>query len=254
MAISMACGIYFLVRRGRAIRADEDDVYNLALLVILGGVIGARLVYVLTNWHDFALAPGDIWRIDQGGLSIHGALFGGLCAGLWYAARRRLRFWALTDGFVPGACIGIFLVRIGNIFNGEILGRTSILLGGARHPAQVYEMVMALVLWFQYWRGLRRSPADGVLFWNFVFWYSIMRFVSEMFRDNPLYIIQAVSPLLGVGMVTLTQWFTPLILGVAWSALRWRRAVDVHSARLSAPAARTAAVAAAGAAGSGSDG
>ena len=229
MAVSMAVGLHFLVRRGTRAGVDADTLYNLALLTILGGVIGARLVYVLTNWGFFAQHPGQIIQIQQGGIAIQGAMIGGLAFGMWYAARRALPFWFVTDGMVPGICVGIFLVRIGNIFNGEILGHPAGILGGMRQPAQVYEMIMGLALWVLYWRQLRRDPADGVPFWTFMLGYGILRFGSEFFRDNPQYIIHYTNHYLGIGMTTLEQLFTPLAVGLPLLALRWRRAVNIHS-------------------------
>ncbi len=229
MAISMAIGIRYFVRRGRQAGVDEDTLYNMALLSILAGVAGARLVYVLTNWHYFQLHPAQILQIEQGGLAIHGAIVGGVAIGMWYAWIRRLPFWALVDGMVPGICVGVFLVRIGNIFNGEILGHAAVLLGGHRQPAQVYEMVFALILWAVYWRQLRRDPADGVPFWTFMLGYSILRFMSEAFRDNPQYGMHYTNHYLGIGFATLEQWFTPLILALTLWALAWRRGVDRHT-------------------------
>ncbi len=228
MAVSMAIGIYYFVRRGLRAGVDEDTLYNLALMVILGGVIGARLVYVLTNWHYFVVNPGQIPQIYNGGLAIDGGFIGGLAFGLYYAARKQLPFWALCDGLVPGAAIGIFLVRIGNIFNGEILGHPAGILGGIRQPAQVYEMIMALGLWFMYWRREKKGLPDGVALWTFMFWYGVFRFGSEFFRDNPQYIIHYTNHYLGIGVVTLMQWFTPLVLGVSLAAWRWRWSVGAH--------------------------
>ncbi len=229
MAVSMGIGIHYFVRRGLRAGVDEDTLYNMALLAILGGVIGARLIYVLTNWSYFAQQPGQIIRVDQGGLAIHGALLGGVSFAMWYAYRRALPFWALIDGMVPGVAVGVFLVRIGNIFNGEILGHPAGILGGLRHPAQAYEMVFAIILWVVYWRQLWRRPADGVPFWTFVILYSILRFVSEMFRDNPHYLIDYTSAYLGIGFLTLEQIFTPLVLGLAIWAYVWRKRVDMHT-------------------------
>jgi phosphatidylglycerol:prolipoprotein diacylglycerol transferase len=246
MAVSMAIGIHYFLRRGLRAGVDEDTLYNMALLAILGGVLGARLLYVLTNWGYFAAAPAEIVRVDQGGLSIHGALLGGTAVAMWYAWRRGLPFWALADGMVPGAIVGVFLVRIGNIFNGEILGHPAGILGGARHPAQVYEMAFALVLWVVYWRQLRRDPADGVPFWTFILWYSVLRFASELFRDNPHYLLDYTNPYLGVGVLTLEQIFTPLVLALALLGLRWRRAVDAHTVSAASAAGAAEAVGADG--------
>ena len=235
MAISMAIGMYYLVRRGQRVGVDEDTVYNFALLTILGGVIGARLVYVLTNWMYFVQNPGQIPQIQLGGISIQGAMIGGLAVAMWYAYRKALPMWALMDGTVPGIAAGIFLVRIGNIFNGEILGHPAAILGGMRQPAQVYEMIMGLGLWFMYWRGVRRDPADGVLFWDFILWYGIFRFFSEFFRDNPQYLIHYTNHFLGIGTTTLEQLFTPLAVGLPILALRWRRSVNLHSSIATIP-------------------
>jgi len=232
MALSMAIGIYFFVRRGRYVGVDEDTLYNFALLAIVGGIVGARLVYLLTNWHYFVLYPGQILQIYNGGLAIDGAFVGGLAAVLTYAWRRRLPFWALADGLVPGAALGIFLVRIGNIFNGEILGHHAAILGGLRQPAQVYEMVFGLILWVMYWRRERLGLPDGVAFWTFMFWYGVLRFVSEFFRDNPQYLVHYTNHTLGIGMVTLMQWFTPLVLVVSWAGWRWRARVGLRSVGL----------------------
>ena len=241
MAVSMAIGIHYFVRRGLRAGVDEDSLYNMALLAIVGGVIGARLIYVLTNWGYFAAAPGQIVRIWTGGLAIDGALIGGLAFGMWYAYRKAMPFWALIDGMVPGVTTGIFLVRIGNIFNGEILGHPAGILGGLRQPAQIYEMIMGLILWFVYWRQLHRDPADGVPFWTFVLYYSYLRFISEFFRDNPQYLVHYTNHFLGVGLLTLMQLFTPLSVAIAVFGLRWRRAVDSHTIRYG-PALGTAAV------------
>ena len=233
MAISMAIGIHFLLRHGRRAGVDEDTVYNLALMAILGGVLGARLVYVLTNWLYFAHHPGQIIQVQNGGLAIQGAMIGGLAFAMWYAQHKKLPFWFVVDGMVPGICVGIFLVRIGNIFNAEILGHPAVILGGARQPAQVYEQVMALILWAVYWRQLRRDPADGVPFWTFMLGYGILRFFSEFFRDNPQYIFHYTNHYFGIGTTTMEQLFTPLAIGLPLWALQWRRFIDRHSARSS---------------------
>jgi phosphatidylglycerol:prolipoprotein diacylglycerol transferase len=227
MAVSMAIGIWHLVRRLRP-ALGEDFLYNVALVAIVGGVVGARLVFVLTNPGYFLQHPLQIPAVYLGGLSIHGALGGGVLAVWWYCRRCRKPFWPVLDTSVYGIAWGIILVRIGNIFNQEILGRPSAFWFG-RHPTQVYEMIMGAILLYQYARQVRRDPPDGVVFWSFFLWYSVMRFVTEAFRDNPLYLIHYVNTTYGFGFVTLTQWFTPVLFTVAYLALRWRQRVGEHA-------------------------
>src|SRR5690606_38217739 len=102
----------------------DDFIYNLVFIVVLGGIFGARAVYVLTNWSAYQGAWIEMIRIDHGGLSFHGGVIGGALTGGLYVARRNYSFNELADLAVPGLAIGIALVRIANLINGEVLGRT----------------------------------------------------------------------------------------------------------------------------------
>jgi phosphatidylglycerol:prolipoprotein diacylglycerol transferase len=227
MAVSMAIGIWYMVRR-LAAALGEDFVYNLALVAIVCGIVGARLVFVLTNPGYYLHYPAQIAEVYLGGLSIHGALGGGVLGIWWYCRRSGKPLWPVLDASVYGICWGIMLVRIGNIFNQEILGRTSAFWFG-RHPTQIYEMIMGAILLYSFLRNVRKDPPDGFLFWNFFLWYTVMRFVTEAFRDNPLYLVHYVNTTYGFGFVTLTQWFSPVLFAVAYLARRWRVGVGEHA-------------------------
>ncbi len=229
MAVSMAIGIWYMVKR-LAPKLSEDYVYNIALVAIVCGIIGARLVFVFTNPGYYIHYPWQIPEVYLGGLSIHGALGGGILGVLWYSRRVKKPFWPVMDATVYGICWGIMLVRIGNIFNQEILGHHSAFWFG-RQPAQIYEMIMGAILLYSFLRNSRKEPAppDGFFFWNFFLWYTVMRFCTEAFRANPTYIIHYVNHTYGIGFVTLTQWFSPLLFAIAYFARRWRLQVNEHA-------------------------
>ena len=234
MALSMAIGIAYLVREGRRLGYDEDFLTNWGLVAVVGGVVGARLVFVLTNPVFFLHHLGEVASVWLGGLSIHGGLLGGLLAAWAYARRKGMALAPILDLSVVGIAVGIALVRVGNIFNQEILGYPAGILGGARHPVQLYESAIGVFLLVQYLRHKGRDLPAGYLFWNAVFWYSMFRGVTEFFRvQNPHYLISFTDPYLGIGGITLTQWFTPAIL--AFTYLMRRR-----SLRLGAPSAAAA--------------
>ncbi len=227
MAVSMAIGIWYMVRRLSA-QLGEDFVYNLALVAIVCGVVGARLVFVFTNPVYYIHFPVQIFEVYLGGLSIHGALGGGVLGAWWYCRRNKKPLWPVLDATVYGICWGIMLVRIGNIFNQEILGHHSAFWFG-RQPAQIYEMIMGAILLYSFLRNSRTNPADGFLFWNFFLWYTVMRFITEAFRANPTYLIHYVNHTYGFGFVTLTQWFSPLLFAIAYFARQWRLRVNQHA-------------------------
>ena len=218
MVAGMLVGIYYMAKNGAKYGLDGEFITNAALWAILGGVIGARLFFVIFNepqwfWQD----PGQIFRIWQGGLTSYGGFLGGLLAGWWYVRSRGVSVSLLADLAVPGLAVGYMLVRVGNIFNHEVLGRHAAMLpGDIRWPAQLVGVAIGLIMLVRHNLVAKRvSPArhPGYLFWSFMFWYSVLRgLVEESVRDNPLYLVHYVNSYLGVGVATMEQLFTPLIL------------------------------------------
>lgn len=221
MAVSVAVGFYYLRRDASKLGYSEDFIYNFALVAVLGGIAGARAVYVATNWEVYAGSLAAILRIDQGGLSFHGAIIGGgLAAGL-YTARKGYSFDELADLIVPGIAVGIMLVRIANYINGEVLGRPAEILDFARQPAQFIGSAVGLVLLIVHNVLARRRPPAGYLFWSFVTYYSLLRgVVEESVRENPLYAWGYISERYGLGFFTLTQLLTPLFVLIGWEMVR----------------------------------
>ena len=199
----------------------EDVILTVLPFALLSGLIGARFIYVITNWDFYAMYPAEIPRTDHGGLSFHGALLGGALV-LWFFTRRyKIDFNWLGDLFVPGLATGIMLVRIGNLINGESLGRETAFAFG-RHPTQIYGSLIGLVLLILAISQLRRGGLpNGYVLWSFILWYSVLRaFVEETLRDNPLYVIHYVNDTLGIGFLTLTQIASLPLIIIAWTILR----------------------------------
>lgn len=220
MAITILVGFLYLRRDALRLGHDEDFIYNLVILMVLGGVIGARLVYVLTNWPAYAGNWVDILRINQGGLSFHGALGGGALLGWLYASAKGQPFSRFFDLAIPGVAVGIILVRIGNLINGEVMGRTTELFGYDRHPAQIYASLIGVVLLIIHNVVASRRPPTGYLTWTFILYYSLLRGAfEETIRDNPLYLWGYVNDEWGIGLFTLTQIISVPIILIAW----WQR-------------------------------
>lgn len=108
-------------RRG----VDPDKLLDAAPLLVIAGIIGARLVYVLTSPSAF-FGPGgdplDAFKVWQGGISIHGGILGIVLA-LWiYARARDMNMWSALDVLTPVGALGIIGGRIGNFMNGSDTG------------------------------------------------------------------------------------------------------------------------------------
>ncbi len=235
MVMAILGGSYYIIERGKQLGEDPDYLSNVTLWTVLWGVIGARVVFVLANEPQWIWeAPVQILRVWDGGLAYDGAVGFGVLA-LWYQLRQKpLVFNHLVDWTVPGIGLGIFMVRIGNIFNHEVLGRMTD-LGFGRWPEQLIGSSIGIFLIVRYfWIERHRTPPPGYQFWSAMFYYAILRgFVGETTRDNPLYIWHYINPYWGIGFTTLMQLFTPPIM--IFTGLMMRRTWRKSAARLIPP-------------------
>ena len=106
---------------GRREKIDANVVYELASWLFLGGVVGARAVYVLSH-RDSIHSLGDVLQSWKGGNVFYGCILGGLTGSILYWLRRPFPFWAMTDVAAPAVAIGIAIGRIGCFLNGCCYG------------------------------------------------------------------------------------------------------------------------------------
>lgn len=225
VALAILTGLWFAAREARRKGLDPAVVWDAAWPGVGAGLVGARLYYVAFNDPGFYLArPFEILAVWHGGLSIHGALLGGLIAGLWYIRRRRLGFWRFADVVAPGLILGQTVGQIACLLNGDTCGRPTTLpwaitftdpramapLGVPLHPIQVYELLAYLAVFLVVWWVSRRATQDGAAVLTYAVGYGLARFAVEFFRGDPpvvagLVVPQAVSALLVVA--ALAAWW-----------------------------------------------
>ena len=137
---------------------NPDELDNFLIYVLVGTVIGARLMHCFAYEPEFYLShPLEIFKVWKGGLASHGGLIGVVIALYLFAKRYGQSFWwLLARVSMPGALTAAF-VRFGNFFNSEILGLPSnapwaIIFSRIdmipRHPVQLYEAGAYLVLFY----------------------------------------------------------------------------------------------------------
>ncbi|MPZ22983.1 MAG: hypothetical protein GEU28_05450 [Dehalococcoidia bacterium] len=180
-----------------------DEIYNGALPIVFGGIVGARTLYVIEEWDQFSSDPMEIFALTEGGISVFGAIVGGTLAVWLYLIFTRLP-WARTgDVIVPGLALGLAVGRIGDIINGEHIGSASSLpwattyghpdspafLLPSHHPSVAYEMIGLLLLMGVLLFMLRRMAwlREGWVTVTFFFGYSVLRFVTSEFRGMDVF-------------------------------------------------------------------
>lgn len=101
---------------------NPEVAWNLLLVALVGGIIGARLYHVASSWEYYRQNPGEIFGLQMAGFGIFGAFIGGL-AGLWVFTRfYKLRFLEWADYCAPGLLLAQAIGRWGNYFNMELYG------------------------------------------------------------------------------------------------------------------------------------
>ncbi len=224
MAASFLFGILYLVSKGKTRGVKEEQLLTLSLVTVVGGVVGARLVFVAANYPSwFWENPLEVLRVDHGGLAWHGGLVGGVLTSLLYLRYRMgVSFNLLADFSVPGIAVGYTLIRFANIVNQENVGRLTQWDFG-RWPAQLIAAAIAVSMLIRFFYLERKAYPFGYQFWSFVFYHQILRAgVEETIREMPLVVPLFVSRAWGVGALTMVQVTTPAILLFVWWILRYR--------------------------------
>jgi phosphatidylglycerol:prolipoprotein diacylglycerol transferase len=246
-AVGIAAGVWLAVILGKRRGFLEDDIYSAALVAIPFGIIGARGLFVVERWGT----PGvnnalDAIRLNEGGISIYGAMLGGLLGGFIYVWFRKLPILRGFDVAIIGLLTGMAIGRIGDLINGEHFAKVSSLPWAVRytnlnspsviahpqcgltpantivsnlcaqHPAVAYEMIGDLLIIGLAFLVLRYFRRDGVAFFGAMLLYSLMRFwVSELRIDSRVIIWGLTTP-----QVT-SLFITPVAtIGFVWALLR----------------------------------
>jgi phosphatidylglycerol:prolipoprotein diacylglycerol transferase len=224
-AIAIVAGISLAVNLGKRFNYGEDEAYSVAIAGVLGGIIGARALYVMENWKSLDM-PWEAFRITEGGISIWGAIIGGVGCALAYGLWRRLVPWRGLDVGGIGLIFGMAVGRIACLVTGDTFAKSSHLPWaveytnvnspgwgyGPQHPAVAYEMVGdLLILVIMALMVLRLRLKAGYAFASLLVLYSLMRFGVSYLRVDSAFVIkdwitvpQFVSILgLGLGLITI---------------------------------------------------
>ena len=143
--------------------------------------------------------PVDIIKVWEGGMSFHGALIGIILGTYLFSTKRKIPTFFLLDVIACVSPIGIFLGRIANFVNGELIGKATNASWGViypsidmlpRHPSQLYEAVLEGLVLFLILNALiyKQKYRIGSCSSVFLVCYGFFRIISELFREPDLQI------------------------------------------------------------------
>ena len=190
--------LFILNKQREKLKLSKDDVYDYLFYLIIFTILGARLFEILFYEPLFYFSnPLQMLMIWKGGLSFHGALSGVVIWTYIFTRKKRFHFYEVLDILVIPAAFMLFLGRIANFINGELVGKITNLPWGVkfsnyegfRHPTQIYEsfknLLIFLILIFLKNKNLKK----GTLTWLFVFMYGTLRFFIEFLKEQTSFIL-----------------------------------------------------------------
>lgn len=190
---AIGVGVWLTAREAERKGFKQEDIYDAALWVVIGGLIGARLFHVLDHWpHEYALNPVRALYIWEGGLAIWGGVAGGVLAIALLAWRKGWRLPRLLDATAPGLVLAQAIGRVACIITGDAMGQPTTgpfgfaytspnamvpQLGVYYTPMPVYEIIVNLGIFAVLWQLRKKNWPDGLLFLIYLALYSVERFL-----------------------------------------------------------------------------
>jgi phosphatidylglycerol:prolipoprotein diacylglycerol transferase len=200
VALGLLVGSVIFVRHGARAGIEPSRLERLALWTLVLGIVGARLLFVLTDAGSFAERPWAVVALWEGGLEFSGGFLVAVAYLLWWLRRNPdVPGLLVSDGMVLGLSVGLAIGRIGCYAVGEHLGGTTgfflavhylggetregpIPIGAHIHNTALYEIVLLLpLIGLLFWLRRREVPR-GWLTATFLLWYGVQRFLTDFLR------------------------------------------------------------------------
>ena len=211
----------------RRYRYNPELASTMVVAAAMGGLLGARLIFIFEEWNSFMRAPLD-FILSGAGFTWYGGMLGGALAVTWLVRRHRIPWLNAADISAPASALGYGIGRIGCFLAGDAtwgkvtdvpwgVAFTNAIFGwvdpstgvpyppGVKvHPTQIYELIQSLIVFGILWPLRKKTFPPGTIFWLYLVLAGSMRFLVEFWRVNPV---------VGLGM-TEYQWISIVLVAL----------------------------------------
>jgi phosphatidylglycerol:prolipoprotein diacylglycerol transferase len=203
--------LFLSFREAKRKNINKEEIWDVMILALIGMFVGGRIMYALFNFEKFEDLGKTI--AAESGFSLLGGIILSAALVYIYAKIKKINIWKLADVLIPGAVASIIIIRIGCFLVYDHIGKlTSLpwgriyLDGSIRHPVALYLVINALVIFIIIWYLRKERLENGILFFTFVAYYSVSRFLLDFTRCYDT----AVCNYYYAGL-TFTQWILLVI-------------------------------------------
>jgi len=235
MAIGFIIGLLIAIKTGNRHGMDAQQIMDMGILLIISGVIGSKITYVLMNLSSYIENPLDM-NLWQGGFVFSGGLIAAIIVIFFYIRRHKMNMLMMGDIFAPSIAIGQAFGRIGCFMAGCCYGKPATVPWGVifrnpnsiaplnipLHPTQLYDSLSNISIFIILMILNARKKFNGQVFLWFLIMHSTARLLIERFRGDD----RGIFP----GTVwTITQFISILILMFSISLLYYLKSKHRNS-------------------------
>ncbi len=218
VALAFLAGYWITSVEFKRKKLDDKLLGNLLLLSMLGGIGGAKLMYIFENvpLSDFISSPFT-HIFSRGGLTFYGGFIGAVLLFWILTIKNKVSFFKVMDAMAPALAIGHSIGRIGCFLVGDDYGIKSDVPWAVAfpkglppttdpvHPTQVYEVILMGLVFFVLWKLRKRNTPDGWLFSILIILAGIERFLIEFIRSTTPSPIPdlSVAQLIAIGLIVI---------------------------------------------------
>ena len=199
-ALSFLVAVWLAGREAARKGLDPHLIHDFAFYALIGGIIGARVYFVLfSDPLHYLENPWEILAIWRGGIGVIGSLIGGFLIAIWFAKKKGIPLLKLADVLAPAIPLGQALGQFACLANGDSYGKPTDLpwaitytdprsmapLNVPLHPIEFYEMGAYLAVFLVVWMTRKRFQVDGFSFLTYLAAFGVARFFMEYFRGQP---------------------------------------------------------------------
>jgi len=205
VALGVLFGLWISVRNSTKQGIKPENAWDFGIAIVLAGILGAKILYILVDWHTYAQNPREIFSLAtlQAGGVFSGGLLAAFVAAAWFLRKHQMPALATCDAFSPGLAMGHAIGRLGCFAAGCCYGKPTHHFWGvtftnplanqlvgtplneALEPTQLFESAAELGIFLLLTWMFKRKKFDGQIFGSYLFLYGIARFFLEFLRDDP---------------------------------------------------------------------
>jgi phosphatidylglycerol:prolipoprotein diacylglycerol transferase len=210
---------------------NQQAISDMLIWILVGGLMGARIAYVIANWPtEFASDPISMFYVQRGGLIYYGGLIGGIISSLIYVKIKKMSALSVADVAATSIPIGQAFGRVGCFLNGCCYGKVTAAPIGVEypinsspwieqvnhhlidsssrctlsvHPVQLYESCFSILIFLSLVFILRKQKFSGITASCYLLLYGILRFVMEFFRGDERQKISSITIAQGISLLII---------------------------------------------------